>query len=169
MNINELTPEAKQELANSYFAKADWAKEEYDYEACIEYCGKCIELDPEAELAYKFRSQYIYKRAYENNCAEDFETALSDNLNLVRIYETQQIADPDFYNNYQGELRKENAVTDVAWCYLQLGRFQEAYDTAAGVLERQKPENSWKTSLQNILKFSIERAAQKGETLQLIP
>lgn len=167
MNSNELIPEEKQELANSYLGKADWAKEEYDYDVCIEYCGKCIELDPEAETAYKLRSQYIYKRGYENNCAEDFEIALSDNLNLVRIYESQKIADPNFYDNYQGELRKENADTDVAWCYLQLGRYQEAYNTAVGVLERQKPENSWKASLQNIVKFSKERAAQNGVTLRL--
>lgn len=167
MNINELTPEERQKLAKEYFGKADWAKEDGEYDECIEYCGKCIELDPDAEIAYKYRSRYIYKRAHENNCAEDFEIALSDNLNLVRIYSVQQIQDPEFYDNYQGLERKESAATDAAWCYLQLGRYQEAYDTAVGVLERLKPTDGWKARLQNVIKFSKERAAQNGEMLRL--
>lgn len=166
-SMSELTPEEKRALANSFLAKADDAQQEYELEDCIEYSTKCIELEPDAEVAYKYRSKYIYKRGVENNCPEDIEIALSDNLNLVRIYETQQIEDPDFYDNYQGLEWKESAVTDAAWCYLQLGRFQEAYDTAVGVLERLKPTDGWKARLQNVIKFSKERAAQKGETLQL--
>ena len=167
MNINELTPEEKQKLAKEYFGKADWAKEDGEYDECIEYCGKCIELDPDAEIAYIYRSRYIYKRAYENNCAEDYEIALSDYLNLVRIYATQQIEDPDLYDNYQGEMRKESAVLDAAWCYLQLGRYQECYDTLNELWERQKPDENWKSRISYPLKFSKERAAQNGETLQL--
>lgn len=167
MNINELTHEEKQKLANSYFGKAEWAKEEGEYDECIEYCGKCIELDPDAEIAYIYRSRYIYKRAYENNCAEDYEIALSDYLNLVRFYQTQQIEDPDLYYNYQGELRKENALSSVAWCYLQLGRYQECYDTLSEIWERQKPDETWKDRISYPLKFSKERAAQNGETLRL--
>ena len=167
MNIHELTHEQRRKLAREYFGKADCAKEDGEYDECIEYCGKCIELDPDAEIAYQYRSRYIYKRAHENNCAEDFEIALSDNLNLVRIYSAQQNQEPEFYDNYQGLERKESAATDAAWCYLQLGRYQAAYDAAVGVLERLKPTNGWKTRLQNVIKFSKEGAGEHGKTLRL--